>query len=141
MRDKFDEINAKIFFEKGLKLFLEENYENAEVEFKKSLELYPNRLSTINNLIKVYIKTHQNIKLQLLLDKHNHLKNEETLLLGIAYNEYFKENYNEATKICKKITNNKNLEDEASDLLIQINQKKKKLFKCTKYLSKKIETK
>ena len=33
MRDKFDEINAKIFFEKGLKLFLEENYENAEVEF------------------------------------------------------------------------------------------------------------
>lgn len=125
MKDKFDEINAKIFFEKGLKLFLDENYENAEVEFNKSLELYPNRLSTINNLIKVYIKTHQNIKLQKLLDKHHHLKNEETLLLGIAYNEYFKENYDEAIIICKKIINNKNLEEEASDLLIQINQKKK----------------
>jgi len=139
MRDKFDEINAKIFFEKGLKLFLEENYENAEVEFKKSLELYPNRLSIINNLIKVYIKTHQNIKLQVLLDKHHHLKNEETLLLGSAYNEYFKENYNEATKICKKITNNKNLEDEASDLLIQINQKKKNFLKVLNIYKKKLK--
>ena len=46
---------AKFKFIEGIKFFNEENYELAEKNFLESLDLAPQRLSAISNLIKIYI--------------------------------------------------------------------------------------
>ena len=46
---------AKAFFENGLKYFQEEKFYQAEQNFLKSLDLVPQRLSTIQNLISIYL--------------------------------------------------------------------------------------
>ena len=47
---------AKAYFFSGLKLFEKENYKEAEVQFIKSLELFPDRASTLTNLSATQIK-------------------------------------------------------------------------------------
>ena len=64
MNDKNLE-EAKIFFAEGLKSLQEENYQNAEIKFTKSLNLSPGRLSIIHNLISIYINTNQKSKLKI----------------------------------------------------------------------------
>ena len=54
---------AKINFEEGIKYFQQEKYDLAEISFLNSLKIIPDRLSTIGNLIKIYIKTYQTDKL------------------------------------------------------------------------------
>ena len=44
-------------FEKGLSFLLEKKYREAEIEFIESLKYVPDRISTIKNLILIYIKT------------------------------------------------------------------------------------
>ena len=66
---------AKLYFLEGSKLYQENNYDLAEKQFIKSLELVPERLSTILNLISIFIKTDQKIKLQEILDKYKNLNN------------------------------------------------------------------
>ena len=56
-------VKAKIFFEKGINFYLEGSYKFAENAFRDSLDLAPNRLSIINNLIKVYVKTQEDLDL------------------------------------------------------------------------------
>ena len=48
---------AKSHFNMGLKLFNDCNYLESEDEFLYALELFPERLSIISNLIKIYIIT------------------------------------------------------------------------------------
>ena len=57
-------INAKFHFEQGINFFQKEKYSEAENEFLKSLDIVPNRFSTISNLIKIFIKTNQPQKLK-----------------------------------------------------------------------------
>ena len=47
---------AKYYFEKGLREYENENYIFAIENYKKSLEIVPNRLSTLNNLIASFFK-------------------------------------------------------------------------------------
>ena len=48
--------DAKFFFEKGLNEYENENYMFAIDSFKKSLEIVPDRLNTLNNLISSFFK-------------------------------------------------------------------------------------
>lgn len=50
---------AKILFQEGLADFQNEKYEKAEINFLESLNLLPDRLSTIQNLISTYAATEQ----------------------------------------------------------------------------------
>jgi tetratricopeptide (TPR) repeat protein len=50
---------AKIYFEKGLQEYEKENYLFAIENYKKSLEIVPDRLSTLNNLIASFLKIGQ----------------------------------------------------------------------------------
>ena len=84
---------AKLYFLEGSKLYQENNYDLAEKQFIKSLELVPERLSTILNLISIFIKTDQKIKLQEILDKYKNLNNEKEILYGLAFNYYFCESF------------------------------------------------
>ena len=86
---------AKLYFVEGLRLYQENKYDLAEEQFIKSLELVPERLSTISNLISIYIKTSQKIKLQKLLEKYKSLSNEKEILYGLAFNYYFCDNFYE----------------------------------------------
>jgi len=62
---------AKINFEEGIKYFQQEKYDLAEISFLNSLKIIPDRLSTIGNLIKNYIKTYQTDKLNNILKKYD----------------------------------------------------------------------
>jgi tetratricopeptide (TPR) repeat protein len=47
---------AKFLFEKGIKELELENYQEAALNFQKSLDLAPNRISTLTNLALAFIK-------------------------------------------------------------------------------------
>lgn len=74
---------AKIYFEKGLQEYEKENYLFAIDNYKKSLEIVPDRLSTLNNLIASFLKIGQlksanyYINIGLTIDK-----NDDVLLLN-----------------------------------------------------------
>ena len=85
---------AKINFEEGIKYFQQEKYDLAEISFLNSLKIIPDRLSTIGNLIKIYIKTYQTDKLNNILKKYDHLKHQKNISIGFAYKYYFEEKNN-----------------------------------------------
>ena len=131
---------AKIHFEKGLNFFNNIKYNLAEKEFIFCLELVPDRLSAISNLIKIYITQEDTAKLENLLAKLHHIKNEKEVQFGIAYKKYFNHKYDESIIICKNLLNFLELEIEALDLLAA-NYLKKKEFLTALRIYKKILSK
>ena len=123
--DNFEK--AKAFFEDGLKYFQEEKFYQAEINFLKSLDLVPQRLSTIRNLISIYIKTNEVTKLDNFLEKNTTLHNHIELKYGLAFNFFFKKNYSKSINICQELINHKEFKDSIEDLLAT-NLKKKKLY-------------
>ena len=118
---------AKKLFQQGLNNLQNENYEDAELKLLECLKLIPNRISTLHNLIFVYIVTKQKNKLKELINHHNHLINEHEIQYGFAFDQYFDQNYSKSIEICKKLIHLDNLKYSISDLLAS-NFKKQKLF-------------
>ena len=118
---------AKLHFENGIKFFNDLRYDLAENEFLFSLQLAPDRLSIIDNLIKVYIKNEDKNKLDAFLKKFQHLKNKTEVRFGLAYKEYFNNQYDKSIEICNSLLNIKEIEIQILDLLAS-NYKKKKDF-------------
>ena len=83
---------AKKLFQKGLNNLQDENYDDAEKKLLECLKLAPNRISTLQNLIALYISTEQKNKLKNILNSHNHLINEHELQYGFAFDLYFDQN-------------------------------------------------
>ena len=136
-------MNRKINFEKAKKLFQQglnnlqnENYEDAEVKLLECLKLVPNRISTLHNLIAIYIATEQKNKLKEIINSHNHLINEYEMQYGFAFDQYFDQNYSKSIEICKKLINLEKFKYSISDLLAS-NFKKQKLFLQTLRIYKK----
>ena len=123
--DNFEK--AKAFFEDGLKFFQEEKFYQAEINFLKSLDLVPQRLSTIRNLISIYIKTNEVKKLENFLEKNMKLHDHIELKYGLAFNFFFKKNYSKSMTLCQELLNHKDFKETIEDLLAS-NFKKKKLF-------------
>ena len=111
----FDE--AKLKFTEGIKSFNEKKYELAEKNFLESLDLAPQRLSVISNLIKIYIVTKNIKKLNEILIKYKNLKTEKEILFGEAYNSFFKEDFDRSIKICNQIVNDNDSKYSTQDLL------------------------
>ena len=124
--DNFEK--AKAFFEDGLKYFEEEKFYQAEINFIKSLDLVPQRLSTIRNLISIYIKTNDVKKLDNFLEKNTTLHNHIELKYGLAFNFFFKKNYSKSINICQELINHKEFKDSIEDLLASNLKKKKNYF-------------
>ena len=118
---------AKSIFLDGLNSFQKENFETAERKFLEVLELVPDRLSAIQNLISLYIATNDKNKLKELLKKYNHLNHEKEIVYGEAYNFFFENKYSVSIKLCNELIKDKNFQLSAFDLLAS-NFKKKKLF-------------
>jgi ADP-heptose:LPS heptosyltransferase len=127
---------AKNFFQQGLNNLQDENYEDAEAKLLECLKLVPNRISTLQNLIAVYIATEQKKKLKEIINFHNHLINENVIQYGLAFDQHFNQNYSKSIEICKKLINLDNFKDSISDLLAS-NFKKQKLFLQTLKMYKK----
>ena len=108
---------AKLKFTEGIKFFNEENYELAEKNFLESLDLAPQRLSVISNLIKIYIVTKNIKKLNEILIKYKNLEKEKEILFGEAYNSFFKEDFDQSIKICNQLVNDNDSKYSAQDLL------------------------
>ena len=108
---------AKSKFTEGIKFFNEENYELAEKNFLESLDLAPQRLSVISNLIKIYIVTKNIKKLNEILIKYKNLEKEKEILFGEAYNSFFKEDFDQSIKICNQIVNDNDSKYSTQDLL------------------------
>ena len=122
---------AKSIFSDGLDSFQKEDYIGAESKFLEALELIPDRLSVIQNLISIYIATSNKVKLKDLLIKYNHLKREKEIVYGIAYNYHFEKNYSESIKLCNELIKEKNYQLSAYDLLASNFKKKKIIFRCS----------
>ena len=118
---------AKQLFQLGLNNLQDENYDHAEEKLLECLKLVPNRISTLQNLIAIYIATEQKNKLKDILNSHKHLINEYEIQYGIAFDQYFDQNYSKSIEICKKLINLDNFKYSVSDLLAS-NFKKQKLF-------------
>ena len=132
---------AKILFHQGLNNLQEEKYEDAELNFLESLKLVPDRLSTLNNLISVYVATEQKNKLKEILKSYKHLKNENEIQYGFAYDQYFDKNYSKSIEICEKLITLDKFKHSISDLLAS-NFKKQKLFlEALKIYKKKLKEK
>ena len=132
---------AKQLFQQGLNNLQDENYDYAEEKLLECLKLVPNRISTLQNLISVYIATEQKKKLKEILNSHYHLINEDVIKYGFAFDQYFDQNYSKSIEICKKLINLDNFKYSISDLLAS-NFKKQKLFlKSLKIYKKKLKEK
>ena len=131
--------NAKISFEKGLKYFQQENYEQAENCFLESLRLAPGRLSIIRNLISVYIKNNQKKKLDIFLETNKRLYNEKEVLFGLAFNFFYKKNYIKSIEICKKLLIDKEYKNSIEDLLASNYKKQKNFLKALKIYKNKLK--
>ena len=134
-----DSLNqAKSRFLAGIKFFNEEKYELAEKNFLESLDLAPQRLSVISNLIKVYIVTKQIQKLDEILNKHKNLNKDKEILFGEAYNFFFKESFDQSIKVCNQIVKNKDIRYPIQDLLASNFKKKGNFLEALKIYKKKL---
>jgi len=129
--------NAKKLFQQGLNNLLEKKYEDAELDFLESLKLIPDRLSTLKNLISVYVATEQKNKLKEILKSYKHFNNENEIQYGFAYDQFFDQNYSKSIEICKKLITFDEFKITMSDLLAS-NFKKQKLFLESLKMYKKI---
>lgn len=128
---------ARIHFQKGINFFNNFQYDLSEKEFIFCLELFPDRLSTVSNLIKIYIVKEDAIKLRNFLEKFNHIKHEKEIQFGIAYSDYFNNKYDNSIIICNNLLSFPELELEILSLLAR-NYIKKKKFLTTLKIYKKI---
>lgn len=126
---------AKIFFENGLENLLKSNYSEAEKYFLKSLEIIPNRISTISNLIQIYFLKKEISKLNDFLNRFLHLQSDQEIQFGYACLNYLKGDYNSSIILCKKIIHKKvNIDENKVINLLAINYRKNKNFlKSIKY--------
>ena len=131
--------NAKIFFEKGLKFFQQENYKQAEHFFLESLKLAPGRLSVIRNLIAIYVKNNQKKKLDQFLESNKRLYNEKEVLFGFAFNFFYKKNYKKSIELCKKLLIYKEFKNSIEDLLASNYKKNKNFLKALKIYKNKLK--
>ena len=130
---------AKIFFTEGLKFLQEENYQEAEIKFIKSLDLSPGRLSIIHNLISIYINTDQKYKLKKLLENYKNLSEEKEILYGKAFSFYFENNYLDSIAVCKKIVEFQEFKFSIQDLLASNFKKQKKFLDALKIYKQKLK--
>ena len=128
---------AKTHFDRGVNFFNNFEYDLSEKEFLFCLELVPDRLSAVSNLIKIYIVKEDAIKLRNFLEKFNHIKHEKEIQFGIAYSDYFNNKYDNSIIICNNLLSFPELELEILSLLAR-NYIKKKKFLTTLKIYKKI---
>ena len=127
---------AKKHFENGLKFFQEQLFDLSEKEFLLSLKLIPNRLSTIDNLIKIYIKTENKKKLDEILNKSVQYKDENIILAGQAYKNFLYEDYEISLNYCNRLLENRYLEYDFSDLKASNLKQQKKFLEAVKIYKK-----
>ena len=123
---------AKALFNEGIKFLEQENLDSAESKFRQSLNLSPGRLSIIHNLISIYIKTQQNDKLNILLEKNENLSKEKEILYGKAFSFYFENKYEQSINICKKIIQFDQFKFSIQDLLASNFKQQKKFLEALK---------
>ena len=132
----FDE--AKLKFTEGIKFFNEKKYELAEKNFLESLNLLPERLSTINNLIKIYVVTKNLEKLNEIIAKYKKFENEKEILFGKAFNLFFNKDFEKSIDICNKILIDENLRYPIQDLLASNYKKLGNFLEALKIYKKKV---
>jgi len=125
-------------FEVGLSFLLDQKYREAEIEFIESLKYVPDRISTIKNLILIYVKTEDTKKISELLKKYKHLETTAELIFAKAYSKFFERKYDDAIKLCDlKIYKSENdLEFEILGLLAICYKEKKFFLKSLKIYKK-----
>lgn len=99
---------AKSLFEEGISYMQSSNFIDAEKKFLKSLEIVPDRISTISNLIQIYFVQELKEELERFLNKYDHLKSEVEIKFGYAYLDYFNKKYDISLKQCFEILNDQN---------------------------------
>jgi len=134
---------AKLHFDKSLELFQNSRYLDAEQELLFALNLFPERYSVINNLIRVYITLEDLSKLEIFLRKYKYLNTNQAIIFGEAYKYYFLKQHDQSLVICeelfkilKKDKASQVTEIEVQDLIAKNLIKKKDFFTAIKIYKK-----
>ena len=139
---KIDKLaSAKKFFEEGINFLKIEDYQNAEKNFIKSLDLFPKRLSIIHNLISIYINTNQKNKLKDILNRFQNLNNEKEIKYGKAFLYYFDEDFLKSIEICKELIKEARFKEAIEDLLAANFKKQKNYLSALKIYKKRFKQK
>ena len=138
-KDKFQ--RAKEHFELGIKLIRSKKYDEAKNEFYNSLKIIPDRNSTINNLISIFLEVKDTIGLENFLETIDKNKNKIQCEFGNASLEYLKKNYDVSINICINLLKNIKKKDDINIQIIDLlssNYLEKKEFLNSVKIYKKI---
>ena len=125
-------------FEAGLSFLLKQKYNEAEQEFLESLKFVPNRISTIKNLILIYVKTENKNKLSELIKNNKNIEKNIELIFAKAYKNFFDKDYDNSINLCNSIIkkSENDLEFEILGLLAKCQKEKNFFLKSLKIYKK-----
>ena len=101
MKNTFDK--SKEAFSEALNYLVKDEFINAEKKLLQSYKLTPDRISVVSNLIQIYIKVENPIKLSDFLNKNNIFKDTFDFNIGCGFLNFFNKNHKVSLNICEEL--------------------------------------
>ena len=101
MKNTFEK--SKKIFSEGLDYLVKDEFIHAEKKFLESYKLTPDRISIVSNLIQLYIKLENPIKLSDFLKKNNNFEDTFDFNIGLGFLNFFNRNHKVSLNICKEL--------------------------------------
>ena len=101
MKNTFEK--SKEIFSEGLDYLVKDEFIHAEKKFLESYKLAPDRISIVSNLIQLYIKLENPIKLSDFLKKNNNFEDTFDFNIGLGFLNFFNRNHKVSLNICKEL--------------------------------------
>ena len=117
MKNTFEK--SKEIFSEALNCLEQEDFVNAEKKLLESYNLTPDRISIASNLVQIYIKLEDSIKLNNFLKKINNFKDTFDFKIGLGFLKFFNKNYKDSLSICKDLKPN-NLKQQVQSINLKI---------------------
>ena len=117
MKNTFEK--SKEIFSEALNCLAQEDFVNAEKKLLESHNLTPDRISIASNLVQIYIKLEDSIKLNNFLKKINNFEDTFDFKIGLGFLKFFNKNYTDSLNICKDLKP-KNLKQQVQSINLKI---------------------
>ena len=117
MKNTFEK--SKEIFSEALNCLAQEDFVNAEKKLLESYNLTPDRISIASNLVQIYIKLEDSIKLNNFLKKINNFEDTFDFKIGLGFLKFFNKNYTDSLNICKDLKPN-NLKQQVQSINLKI---------------------
>lgn len=120
--------NAKKLFLKGVEAYKIHKYRDAEEKLLESDKILPGRLSTIFNIIAIYVTIKDKVKLKKFINNYKYLDKNKEIRYGLAFLHYFENDHKTSIDLCKSLLHFEDIKNSMMDLLA-LNYKDLKEYK------------